>query len=338
MKKIMAILPLFIMGVKGVCADSFRRLPSPLFSIGTEGLFMKREVRDKGRVLIATEGENLLGREDTRVPFLTERMLGKELTHHWSLGEVGHLFLGRWGECVVRYRGPITSSITMNVDQLAHPTNLSYHLVGSGSRDVYYSHAQQVVTRWNTRLTTLDVDYWRHMTSCLPDIFSLSWVAGIHALKLEEGLNFDFSRKILPQNAQYEVAIKNRGLGPHLGAIFEWRLSSHLTWQLFFKGSFLYNEGHRMRRFMTDFATVEHPAHEEREVLKRGNFAYGFEGGPEFEILLMDKISLSVGYPFLYMRGLVGSFDDLSLTKTTSMSATQEIFYHGLLLSAVFSF
>ncbi|MEC8306549.1 MAG: hypothetical protein VXZ72_01665 [Chlamydiota bacterium] len=351
MKKILIILSLLIVGTQETFSYSPRRVPYHLFSLGVEGLFMKRECDHKERVLITTTVDQFPHSDSNpdpltpvepipipvvpipptfypMFPILTDAILGNKLTYNWSLGEMGHLFWGRGGECVVRYRGPITSSISVDLDQISAPEGQKspyYRLVSSGKEDIYYSHAKKVVTTWNTRFTTLDAEYWRHVTPRLINVFSLSWAAGIQAFQLKETLNFDFTRDVTPINGQYDVSIKNRGLGPQLGGVFEWNPTSLWTWQLFLKGSLLYNEGNRTRRFMTDIPT--------EEILREENFAYGFQGGVGLEMHPMQQMTLSVNYPFLYMKGLVGSFDDLSLTKKTGMSSTDKILYHGLVLS-----
>ena len=194
---------------------------------------------------------------------------------------------------------------------------------------INYHLASSIKAAYNSKLNTYELNYWHHITPKYINPFSISYIAGLLYIDIDEKLKVYFTRSInfLFQTNAYRVHVENRSFGLQIGGDLEYNPYPWLTWGLIVKTGALLNRDaqHTLMLDKRNTSTVQ-------------DFAYMVQLHPFIELHPIKHLLLLVTYQMFYVGGIATADRTLSFHDNTILDHNGHITYSGITGAIQFNF
>lgn len=187
-----------------------------------------------------------------------------------------------------------------------------------------YKLASMAEGLYLTDLTTAEFNYWRHVTPQRANYFSVSWVAGLRYVNIDEYFKVTFFKG--PRASDYKVWTSNQAGGIQIGGDFEANPYRVLTWGMIAKMGFLANWAEQRSKlrdnnddlFLRDFHT------------KGWDFAFLGEAAPFLILYFHPQMFLRLSYEVLFLANVALAPSQTGLVDSGSgLNHHGNVLYHG---------
>ena len=202
-----------------------------------------------------------------------------------------------------------------------------------GKKSIDYHFANRAKTVYRSAFYITDLSYIKHVTPRYADHFSVSLIASLNFLQIDEKLNLYFSRN--SQTSRFRVKTFNRTFGPSIGGILEYNPSYFSLWGLNSQLGGLVNRG-KQKTLMLDQGNTSVTI----DAASSGtNFAYFFKIYPYIEFRFVKFFNFKVSYEVLYI-GRVALADHQLRYRGGHyfLNHNGNVIYHGLYAALQFNF
>lgn len=197
-----------------------------------------------------------------------------------------------------------------------------------------FINADQVVSKYRSRLQNGEFNYWIHVTPQYVNYFSFSWDLGLRYIFLRERFSIEF---IKPNSvARYSANTKNELYGIQLGGMFEINLTSCWTWSFMLKGAAFANQVKNDVSVIDPTDANVPPSFSKSKLTSTGLIeAYG-----QLAYNIYSFFSVHAGYQGYLLFGLALAPEQrgLSSNRITCLKSSGQIVIHGLYAGASLRF
>ena len=200
-----------------------------------------------------------------------------------------------------------------------------------------YNFADRVKAVLNSDMSTIELNFWRHVSPRYTDHFSVSWLAGLRYFDIDEKINLFFTkvRPTFNHNSRYRLKTENNSFGLQLGGDIEYNPYHFLTWGLAVKVGGLFNRGKQKTLMRDENNTVIIRDHDR----SGSNFAYMAQIYPFIELRPTKHFFFIVNYQFLYVGNMVTADRNLRFHGSGSLLDHEgHVIYHGFTGGIQFNF
>lgn len=199
-----------------------------------------------------------------------------------------------------------------------------------------YRFASRVKSTYRSKMYTLELNYWNHVTPRYTDHFSVSWMAGLRYFDIDEKIKMYFT-KTFPRLAtsRYRTRTDNTAFGLQIGGSFEYNPYHFLTWGFVGKIGGLFNRDKQKTLMLDRNNTVVF-----RDIDRSGsNFAYMGQFFPFIELRPSKHFFVEINYQVLYVGNFATADRNVRFHGSGSVLDHEgHIIYHGLTGGVQFNF